>query len=211
VRDNMLHDNANDGIRVYGRYDENPSGEGLTLVEGNAIWNSGAGVLALSDVTVRNNVVFACSVLVISQRYTGAGAPSTPKLPENVSIYNNTFNGGTELSLLDWDAARRCVFANNAVYGAAAPLEIAGTGAISGNVGDQAHAGFTLGSASTDLDDPGARSFGPRPGSALLGKAVGPWVAGDDFEGSPRDAAPDVGAYEYRGQPAAPIVEGFKR
>jgi len=212
VRDNMLHDNAHEGIRMYGRFEENPQGEGISLVEGNAIWNSGAGLLALSDVIVRNNVVFACSVMVVSQRYNGSGSQPSGKLPENLSIYNNTFYGGTEITLLDWDAARQCVFANNAVYGTASPWEIRGTGIFSGNVGDQASPGFTMSSALIDLDSPANRSFQPRIGSALLDKAVRPWVAENDFQGSPRDSAPDVGAFEYRGPATGPALEeGFKR
>lgn len=177
------------------------------------MWNSGECLEAYADAVVRNNVVFACRTGLFSMRYQGTGANAAGKPPENLFIHNNTFHGEGGLVIRDWDSARACVFANNAVYSTAAgeAWEIEGTGSLYGNVGDQAHAGFSPGDASADLLDPAGRMFQPRAGSALIDRSTGSLSAGGDFEGADRDAKPDVGAYEFRGAgPGRALAEGFK-
>jgi len=46
----------------------------------------------------------------------------------------------------------------------------------------------------------------------LIGKGHDPDIAADDFNGTKRDGAPDVGAYEYTvsANPGWKITEGFK-
>lgn len=207
IRDNILHDNAYAGIRFFGQSEENPAGTGLSLIEGNAVWNSGEAIAVHADAEVRNNVVFACTTLFRSRRYQDAIV--TGKAPENLLIHHNTWHGGGAPEIRDWDAARNVVFSDNAVYATAAPWSIQGTGTLLGNVGDRPQAGFATGSADADLADPGSRLFHPKSGSALIGAGKGTLRADHDFDGRPREGRNDAGAYGY---PSAgrPLREGFK-
>lgn len=207
IRDNILHDNAYAGIRVFGQAGENPAGTGLSLIEGNAIWNSGEAIGAYADVVVRNNVVFACTTMFLSRRYQDATVTGKP--PENVLVHHNTWHGGGGFEIRDWDAARNLALSDNALYATATAWSILGTGSWLGNVGDRPQAGFAPGSAAADLADPAARLFHPRPGSALIGAGKGTLRADYDFDGRSRAGNNDAGAYAYPSR-GRPLQEGFK-
>ncbi len=210
IRDNVVHDNNTLGIRVFGA-NGTVNAADFSLVEGNAVWNSLEGIAAYSDATVRNNIVFACSTLLHSFRYTGDGQSPAGNAPRNLAIYQNTFFGGGDIVLSNWDSSRTCVFANNAVLGTSGGLSLSGTGTLVGNVSDFSFPGFSSGTPG-DFRDASMRSFYPGGGSTLVGKAVRPFVHSVDFMDRPRDGFPDVGAYEYHGEGEAPfpIAEDFK-
>lgn len=207
IRDNIVHDIAYAGIRVFGQAAANPGGTGLSLIEGNAVWNSGEAIGAYADAVVRNNVVFACTVQFLSRQYPGAAGPGKP--PENVLVHHNTWHGGGAFEIRDWAADRNVSFTDNALYATAAPWVIVGTGTFAGNVGDRIQAGFAPGAAAADLADPAARLFHPRPGSALIGAAKGSPRLEYDFDGSARGAAATSGAYAHPALGRA-LREGFK-
>jgi hypothetical protein len=69
------------------------------------------------------------------------------------------------------------------------------------------------GSSSLVFDNPAARAFWPRPGVALIGAADPARAPATDFNGQPRIAPPDGGAYETNGAAGNPgwaVVPGFK-
>lgn len=204
IAGNRVHDIAAIGIRAHGLAGEGAIGD-ISRVEGNAIWNSALGLEALGDAIVRDNVVFACPSLLESYRYSGDGSAPAGNAPRDLSILHNTFYGGS-IRLADWDSARACVFAFNAVYALDSAFSLEGTGAFSGNVADFAREGFRAGSAAADLRDPGAGLFYPTAGSALRDRDPAP-TPEPDFAGRARDGRPDAGAYEYAGEgdiPPAP-------
>jgi hypothetical protein len=210
IAGNMVHDIAAIGIRIQGLMGE-ASPADFSLVEGNAIWKSGLGLEALGDATLRDNVVFACPVLLDSYRYTGDSIYTAGNAPRNLSLLHNTFYGGGSISLADWDSARACVFAYNAVYGLDSGFTLLGSGTLAGNVADFAREGFQAGSAAADLRNAPGNAFSPTAASALRDRDTARG-AETDFAGRARDARPDAGAYEYAGENdlPPPITEGFK-
>jgi hypothetical protein len=209
VSGNMVHDIAAIGIRIHGMSGEADPADVL-VAEGNAVWKSALGLEALSDAILRDNVVFGCPKSLESYRYTGDSAYAPGNAPRNLSIVHNTFYGGA-VGLADWDSARACVFAYNAVYALDSGFSLQGTGSFAGNVADFAREGFQAGSAEADLRDPQAGSFYPAAGSALRDRDPAR-SARTDFAGRARDGRPDAGAYEYAGEGDVPppITEGFK-
>jgi hypothetical protein len=91
-------------------------------------------------------------------------------------------------------------------------LDLSGNGTIYNNTGSSLAAGFDLGTVTTDIADAAGRNFYPKNGSLLINKAVGPCVAQFDFNGTRRDGAPDIGAYEFTSgtNPGWSVQEGFK-
>lgn len=208
VRNNVVYSCNYPGILYYGYNGDNSDGSKTCLIEGNAVWDEGEAIGCYADAVVRNNIVFNADMAVYSALYSGH------KTPENVEIYNNTFYDFQSVTLSSWDAAKTCVFANNAAFKTAAGnvISLSGTGDIHGNVGSAAQAGVTQANAADALLDPGASDFYPKSGSALVNSATGTHRAARDFNGTLRDAQPDVGAYEWTG-PANPgwsITAGFK-
>ncbi len=211
VRDNIVHDNGGMGIRIFGaRGTVTP--EEYTLVEGNGIWNSDEGIAAYSDVTVRNNVVFACSLMLHSYYYPGDSVSAAGNFPRNLRIVHNTFFSGRDLLLNDWDSTRNCLFANNAVYGLSVGFSLGGTGTLAGNISDSPRAGFSAGSALSDFRDGVNHDFYPLPGSALINKGLALYSVPEDFQNRRRDTLPDVGAFEFSGSAvrSSVLTKGFK-
>ena len=109
IRDNVIHD-TNIGKRfpcifVYG------GGDGVNIVEGNAVWNCGEGIQVVSDAIVRNNIVFNSSVTGI----TAAPHAAIPHI-RNVAIVNNTVVGHPTCFYIRWEKAENVMLANNAGY-----------------------------------------------------------------------------------------------
>ena len=219
IRDNVIHD-TNIGkqfpcISVYG------GGDGVNIVEGNAVWNCGEGIQVVSDAIVRNNIVFNSSVTGI----TAAPHATIPHI-RNVTIVNNTVVGHPTCFYIRWDKADNVTLANNAVYcpGTTA-INASGLERISRTVRSNYVEGDLLG---TEIDqlrffDGGSvrsgfvnaseRDFWPSPTSRLIGKADRELASTVDFNGKRRSAAQDVGAYETDGlqtNPGWKITSGFK-
>lgn len=220
IRNNVIHD-TNIGrqypcIFVYG------GGAAINLVEGNSVWNCGEGIYAVSDAIVRNNVI-AHSVYGFSS-YPHNAVPDM----KNLTVVNNTIYGSSlECLLMHWDTVNNGVMANNAVYCPgktavdATGLSRAGLTVRANYIEGTLLRGMTIdnvaffsgGPAAAAFTDPNRLNFWPTATSVLLGKANVSVVASEDFNGTPRAAPFDVGAYERETDSTNPgwqIVAGFK-
>jgi hypothetical protein len=218
IRDNVIHD-TNIGtqypcIFVYG------GGAGVNTVEGNAVWNCGEGIYAVSDAVVRNNIVIA----------SGSGISSYPHAVvaamKDLTIVNNTIYGSGECFYLRWSGVTNVVLANNAAYcpGTTA-LDAAGVvnaqvtavsnyveGGMSGAAIDSVRF-FNGGSAVAAFVNPDAANFWPSANSILRDAANPGYSPALDFNNSARSNPTDVGAYDAKGLASNPgwqIQAGFK-
>lgn len=217
VRCNVIHDTTIDrkypGIFVYG------GGQGINIVEGNAIWNAGEGIQVVSDAIIRNNIIFNCEMTGI----TAAPHVAVPHV-RNVQIINNTIINHPKGVLIRWDKAKDMIFANDAVYcpGAiaidASGIEnsVAKVNYIEGNLVGVVKDGLQFlngGTISEVFTDPDKNSFWPLDDSILIGHAVAEYAPKLDFNGTPRKSPFDVGAYESDGNtnnPGRPVQSNPK-
>lgn len=218
VRDNVIHD-TNIGRRYPGIFVYGSGGKGINIVEGNVIWNAGEGIQVVSDATIRNNIIFNCSM-------TGITAAPHAAVPDvrNTRIVNNTIVNSPRGILIRWGKASDMVLANNAIYcpGATA-VDVSGiaNGTFSANFIEGRLTGakvdgsrFGDGTSLTGVfADPGKNDYWFGPGSILSGRADSDFAPDLDFNHSPRKAPFDVGAYESEGQARNPgwsVRAGFK-
>lgn len=82
----------------------------INIVEGNAAWNCGEGIYAVSDAIIRNNIVFNSGKGIAS--YPHAAMPQM----RNLTIINNTVFNSADCLFLRWSGATNMILANNAVY-----------------------------------------------------------------------------------------------
>ena len=218
VRDNVIHD-TNIGtqypcIFVYG------GGTGVNTIEGNAVWNCGEGIYAVSDAIVRNNIVIG----------SGSGISSYPHAVvatmKDLTIVNNTIYGSSECLYLRWSSVANVILANTAAYcpGTTAVDAVGITnaqitaasnyveGGMSGAVIDSVKF-FNGGSAGATFVNPAASNFWPSASSLLRDAAIAGYTPALDFNNTPRSNPSDVGAYDANGlafNPGWQIQEGFK-
>ena len=218
IRNNVIHD-TNIGtqypcIFVYG------GGAGINTVEGNAVWNCGEGIYAVSDVVVRNNIVM----------HSGLGISSYPHAVvsgiKNLTIVNNTIYGSDVCLFVRWSAASNVILANNAIY-CPGSTAVDGTGlanaqaAVSANYFEGSLSGATAGgvaflnggTATAAFTNPTNADLWPSQGSILRERADFAHSPADDFNGTVRTSPADVGAYETNGvtnNPGWQIQPGFK-
>ena len=200
VRDNVVHDTnigrQYPGIFVYG------GGPGVNIVEGNAIWNAGAGIQVVSDAIVRNNIVFRCAATGIT-----AAPHAAVREMRRVTIVNNTFVNHPRGVVIRWSASCDMVFANNAVYCPEnTALDVSGvtTATMSANYVEGQLIGMSIdnarlfdgGAVSEALVGSEQKQFWPGPGSILIGRADTDFAPESDFHHAARKASCDVGAYE---------------
>ena len=217
IKDNVIYNKGNANgypcIFVYGY----PGNTDRNTVEGNVLWNCGGeGVYAVSDATVRNNLVFESGA--------GIGSYGHAQVPvfENTTVVNNTLFNNSEGLYLRWGGTNM-VLANNAIYSPGqtainSAFGISGTvranyveGAVDVPLDGVAFVGG--GSASAALANPTAMDVWPKAGSPLLGTANASFAPSLDFNGTARTSPYDVGAYETNGQAANPgwtVQPGFK-
>jgi hypothetical protein len=200
VRDNVIHDVNYPGIIVYGT-----CGQGdRNIVERNVIWNSGDhGIQAAADAIVRNNIIWGSAYDGIHSHHHQSA------IPGNLDIYHNTVFADpgkrTVYIYLDEPASGPVVVANNAVHNAGSGgISVPGGTIVTGNVVST--------DPSADFTDWANHDYFPLPGSALIGAGNVAYVAEDDFNGTLREGALDVGAYLYdpNGNPGWPVQAGFK-
>jgi hypothetical protein len=216
VRDNVVVRSNYPGITIYSfdpAADRTPN-----VVERNLVWHTNDnGIQVTGRAIVRNNIV-------VDAGASGIASQMNQGTPTELVIVHNTVVGAGDACLRanDWAGGTGLVVANNALYceGARALRITSATSAVfAGNVGlgtvqPDDVAGFTPGvSLDADLgpDAMIARVY-PPAGSALVDAGDPEHAASDDFDLRPRDASPDVGAYERSsaGMPAWLAREGFK-
>ena len=212
VRNNVIHDTKYPGIIVYSNRGNGPQ----NLIEGNVIWNvSDNSVQVAADAILRNNIILGN----VSFQTHQSGSPS------NIEFVNNTvISSGDGLEVRN--VSGPVLIANNAVYAQGTAIRLI-SGNLSqvqlfGNVGAGGLSGGSSGYSDgkgigTDMisagysGSPPINPF-PAPGSALIGAGNAAYVPATDFNGTPRNGSPDVGAYAYApgGNPGWSIAAGFK-
>ncbi len=196
----MIHDTnlarQYPGIFVYG------GGEGVSLVEGNRIWNAGEGTQVVSEAIIRNNVIFDCTVSGI----TAAGHAAVSHM-RNVRIVNNTIVNHSVGVWIRRANAVGTVFSNNAVYCAGfTAIDASGTDLhpfranyVSGRLagasidGNRFHDG---GDGSDVFVCPEDHDYRLKGGSILAGRADPDYAPRVDVSGTVREPPFDVGAHE---------------
>ena len=218
IRDNVIHD-TNIGtsypcIFVYG------GGLGVNTVEGNAMWNCGEAIYAVSDAIVRNNIVIGSNTGIASYPHVQVAQM------KNLTIVNNTIYGSGECLHLGWSNVTNAILANNAAY-CASTTAVNGSGLGGAQVDARANyvkgamIGASLdnlrffdgGSPDSAFVSPATWDFWPTWTSILRENADVTYSPLEDFNNTPRTAPVDVGAYETNGLPANPgwhIQAGFK-
>lgn len=205
-------------------------GDKNTLL-GNAIWSvEGAGVFAEGDLQMQNNLIFNVDGYGIWTRNPDRDSYS------DLILSFNTVADTTEWAayLEGWqDADGTVVLSSNALcnpvgYGVNLALEQLDTaipdtpGYVTNNVvcglveGLDEFAGELIpGGGFNDFVDAEGWDFYPGSGAVLLDAgdpASEAYIPATDFNGAPRSATPDAGAYEYDGEgnPGWRVQEGFK-
>jgi hypothetical protein len=200
VRDNVIIGTQYPAVTLYGF----PDGAGeRNLVEGNFIWGTGDnGVQVVGQAVVRNNVIIQSGASGIASK------PSQGYAPHDLLIAHNTVLGAGDTCMRgnEWAAGDGLVVVNNAFYceGGTAiklPQGLDPSAVWAGNV----HLGTNQGpadvsalgvSVAADLTDASAWDLYPTDASALIGAGDPLYAEAVDFNGTPRDANPDAGAYE---------------
>lgn len=197
VRNNVIHTQTGaqyPGIFAYG------GGSGSNIIEGNILWNTGEGIVAVSDAIVRNNIVIDSGTGLASYNHAQVS------VRKNVIMTHNTvYNAEVYLR---WSGLSGMVFTNNAVYsnfdssfGSALIKNnyFSGSGVSADN-----NKFFAGGTAANAFINPAARNFFPKPGSPLIGNADPTYKVDIDFNARTRAPAYDVGAYETDGASSNP-------
>jgi MYXO-CTERM domain-containing protein len=216
VRDNVIHDTGYPCIITYSTVGNG----GPNVIERNVLWNCGDhGIQSAADVIIRNNIILGSKADGIANQPHQAGTPS------NIQIVNNTILHPMNDAIASTGITGSVLIANNAVYSKQGnAIRVAGTlGQVvtKGNVGMGATpgvvGGFAMGDITTDFT---SASFSgmipndvfPKAGSKLIGAGDAMYLAADDFNGTLRNGAADVGAYKFdaAGNPGWTIVGGFK-
>ena len=210
IRDNVIHDTNYPCILTYA------SNGAQNRIERNVMWNCGDhGIQSAADAVIRNNIVLGANADGIAMQPHQSGSPSNL-----VIVHNTVLNaGGDAMSLRGISGS--VVIANNALYSQRGRAFYAnGTNGLTfeGNAG-VGEGTLPLTSGDLDLDFVDASFAGAppmdlflMPDGALMASGSAAHVAEYDFNGTPRDGAPDVGAYAYAGggNPGWPLSETFK-
>src|SRR5688572_15132164 len=212
IRHNVIHDTHYPGILTYSVVGNGPA----NIIEANVIWNTDDfAIQAAADAIIRNNIVLGSGIGFQSHQ---AGSPS------NLVVTHNTVIGA---GIAVRNVSGSVVIANNAIYsnaGAAISLisgnlslvTLAGNkgagGLSGGSSGYSAGAGFAVDFVSAHYNGAPPIDLFPKTGSSLIAAGAATYVAGADFNGTPRNGVADVGAYRYQagGNPGWTLAAGFK-
>jgi hypothetical protein len=212
IRHNVIHDTNYPGILTYSTV-----GNGAAnVIEANVIWNTNDyAIQSAADSIIRNNIVLGSGIGLQSHQ---AGSPSN-----QVVAHNTVIGAGLEVR----NVVGSVVIANNAIYSNSGPAIALISGTIglvtlAGNVGAGGLSGNSTGYAAGSgiANDFIAGHYNgsppidlfPKTGSSLIGAGAASHVAVTDFNGTARNGAADVGAYQYQpgGNPGWTLASGFK-
>jgi hypothetical protein len=215
VRDNVIHDTNYPCILTY-----STAGNGApNVIERNVMWNCGDhGIQSAADAIIRNNIILSAGANGIAMQ------PHQNGVPRDLVVVHNTVLHPTNDAISVSDIQGSVVIANNALYAQAGyGIRVAGEPGvalvIAGNVGVGGVEPASVGSiapGALDADFVNASFSGavpndvfPKAGSALIGAGVAQHVVEDDFNGTPRGGAIDVGAYLFdeAGNPGWTLAE----
>jgi hypothetical protein len=190
IRDNTIYRTKGPGIAVYG----SNNGGAASIIEGNYVEgsvNDGGIAILGGPAIVRNNVAVGNAYGGISaQDYNGRG------LQKNIWIVHNTVlnNYDSGINMQNWSSTAGNVLAFNAILprsGTSATRPSSPAGTATGNITCGTTCFVNATTASYDL--------WPTTNSPLLDTAgSGPetWRPQDDFMGTTRSIAADIGAFE---------------
>lgn len=217
VRDNVIYNTNYPCILTYSTV-----GNGApNIIERNVLWGCGDyGIQSAADAIIRNNIILSAASGGIGCQSHQAGSPSNLEIVHNTIVVPN--NNAVRVS----DISGSVLIANNALYaqngtaitinGNANMVTSAGNAGIGGINGIST--GWT-GMGALDGDFVAATYSGgvpndvfPAMGGLLVGAADATFVVVDDFNGTPREGAADIGAYRYddAGNPGWVLSEAFK-
>jgi hypothetical protein len=198
IRDNVIYNRPYPGILVYGT-----GAHTANIIDGNVVWNCLEGISALADAIVRNNIVFNsnCGLCIYSH--------SQVSQRKNITAVHNTLYNNDVGIYYRWSGSN-LILANNAVYSPGrTAVDSNGTidstgGIVTTNFIEGMMSGDTIGrvrfynggTSSAAFVDAATNDFWPRPASPLVGAASSKYTPSADFNGEPRHAPFDVGAYE---------------
>jgi hypothetical protein len=216
VQDNVIHDTGYPGITMYDVHGEG----GINIIQRNIVWNTGDnGIQVTADAIVRNNIVLSegpgASAFASNNVQGGSAA--------NLVVVNNTFLAVNNVGVRFNSISGSVTAANNAIYASTA-LFASGTLAqvsIVANAGQGTLNGVSSGfnAAGNLLSDFFSANLSGVPPQNLLptsfvlaGTANAAQLALDDFDGHPRGAHHDIGAYraDVSGVPGWVLQAGFK-
>lgn len=191
VRDNVFARTAGPGVQLQVSATSAPD-----IVERNLISAAMDNGIQLEGMAIiRNNIIIGG---------TNDGVSSRLELgtnPVNVQIVHNTIIGAASACIrgANWSGTSQVV-ANNAMYMCSTGTVLAGTPVVAANIG--------IGAG--DVGTP--PNVYPTATSTLIGAGSPAHSAPDDFNGTPRGAMPDVGAYQRTTatNPGWIPVEGMK-
>jgi hypothetical protein len=173
LRDNVLVRTAGGGIVL-----QESATSGVDTVERNFVWNpADNGIQLEGQAIVRNNLVVGATTDGIVSRM------ETTVAPVNVDIRHNTVTADVCIHSINWSGTSY-VIANNAMQCATTDLMLTGSPVTAAN------RDFTASDVATLPD------AYPTATSVLVDSGDATHSATDDFEGTPRGATPDVGAFE---------------
>ena len=213
VRDNVIHDTNYPGILVYGT----ASNGAANVIERNVIWNVKDNTVQIAaDTVFRNNIVLGNVAIQAHQS----------SRPSNIQIVHNTIiTSGNAVSVRN--VAGPILVANNAIYSQGTALRLISGDLAQVDVARNIGAGGATGTGAGYMDGNGIASdminagyhgappldAFPAPGSALIGAGLAQHVVAEDFNGTPRSGAADVGAYTFdaAGNPGWQITAGLKQ
>ncbi len=217
VRDNVIHTTNYPCIITYSTV-----GNGApNIIERNVLWNCGDhAIQSAADTTIRNNIILSANADAIHNQQHQSGSPANL-----IIIHNTILKAGGDAIRTD-NIVGPVLIANNAIYAQnGSAIRASGDVAklvVSGNYGtgglQNVMSGFSaMGNLANDFK--GANFNGappndvfPSAGSPLIGGGDATHVALDDFNGTPREGAADVGAYKFdpNGNPGWILEADFK-
>jgi hypothetical protein len=217
VRDNVFHDTGSSCISV-----GSTLGNGAAnVIEGNLAFGCGdAGILAVEDVLIRNNIVLGATNSAVHVRANQEGVPDAVEV-----VHNTLINDGAVGVRIRDVSGGSVLVANNAIFTPGSnAIDQLGAGAVTffGNVGVGSQSGTPggfddSGNLSADFVDASYSGTTPNDvfpavGSALVGAADASHALDNDFNALVRFAPHDVGAYQFDvgGNPGWVIEAGFK-
>ncbi|MEM9193315.1 MAG: right-handed parallel beta-helix repeat-containing protein [Myxococcota bacterium] len=217
IRDNVIHDTNFPCILTYSTMGNGPP----NIIERNVMWNCGDhAIQSAADAIIRNNIILSANADGIAMQPHQSGTPSNLRVVHNTILHPS----GRAISLRGIDG--EVIIANNALYSPSEAFFVnggdngltfvanVGTGAVNGTGSAGLLAGGDLASDFLMASYSGAapNNVFPAPGSPLIGAGDPAYRADDDFNGTPRTGAPDVGAYAFAvgGNPGWTLGEGFK-
>jgi len=204
IRDNVVHDTGYPCILTYSAVGNG----GPNVIERNALWNCGDhAIQSAADAVIRNNLILGSASDGIAMQPHQAGVPS------NLVVVHNTILEATGDAISLRSNSGSVIIANNAVYAQSGRAIYVmggdpGQVVVSGNVGagplEGMASGLSAGTLASDLVSASyvgtpPQDLFPKTGGALIGAGAVSYVAGDDFNGTPRTGVADVGAYRYSG------------